>query len=163
VPLDYPLKILRKLQQRAALWISDAFCMLSSGGIEAILSLISIHLYIKKLYNHFYLRGFSLSHNYIIKLLLSSNEFSGHNPYSLSLNTLTSKQRLHLSSLLINMNNKKNEFLPSFDPFNQEFSPGNCLIDSFSKIFSFICGRKVSRFILKILMTLFSQLLPISP
>ena len=101
--------------------------MLPSREIEAILSFISIYLHIKKLYNRFYLRGFSLSYNYIIKLILSSNGFSGHNPYSLSLNTLTSKQRLHLSSLLINMNNKKNEFLPSFDPFNQEFSPENCL------------------------------------
>jgi len=35
------------------------------------------------------------------------------------------------------MDNKKNEFIPPFDPFNQEFSPGNCLIDSFSDKISF--------------------------
>ena len=40
------------------------------------------------------------------------------------------------------MNNKKNEFLPSFDPFNQEFSPGNCLIDFFSNRFSFYSWKK---------------------
>ena len=135
--LDYSLKILRKLQQRAVLWISGAFYISSSGGIEAISGLIPIYLHIKKLYNHFHSRGFSLPHNHIIKSILSSNGFSEHNPHSLSLNTLTSKQRLHLSSSLINMDNKKNEFLPFFDPFNQEFSPGNHLIDSFSNRFSF--------------------------
>ena len=117
-PLNYPLKILRKLQQRAVLWISGAFCVSPSGGIEAILGLIPIHLHIKKLYNCFYSRGFSLPHNHIIKLILSSDGFSKHNPHSLSLNTLTSKQRLHLSSPLINMDNKKNKSLLSFDPFN---------------------------------------------
>ena len=116
--------------------------MLPSREIEAILSFISIYLHIKKLYNHFYSRGFSLSHNYIIKLILSSDGFSGYNSYSLSLNTLTSKQRLHLGSLLIDMDNKKNEFLSSFDLFNQEFSPGNCLINFFSKRFSFHLQKK---------------------
>ena len=142
VLLDYPLKILGKLQQSAVLWISDAFCTSLSEGIEAISDLIPIHLHIKKLYNHFHSRRFSLSHNYIIKSILSSDGLSKHNPHSLSFDILTFKQRLHLSSPLIDMDNKKNEFLPSFDPFDQEFSPGNCLIDFFSNRFSFYSWKK---------------------
>jgi len=115
---------------------------LLSEEIEAILGLIPIHLHIKKLYNHFHSRGFSLTHNHIIKLIFFSDEFSEHNPHSLSLNTLTSKQRLHLSSPLIDMDNKKNKFLLSFDLFNQEFSLGNCLIDFFSNRFSFYLQEK---------------------
>ena len=137
VPLNYSFKILRKMQWRAALWITRAFQTSSSGGIEAILGLIPIYLYIKKLYNHFFSRGYSLPHNHIIKSILSSDESSDHTLYSLSLDTLTFKQRSSLNSSLINMDNKKNKFIASFNPFNQEFSPGNRLIDSFSNIISF--------------------------
>ena len=35
------------------------------------------------------------------------------------------------------MDNKKNEFIPSFDFFNQEISPGNRFIDSFFDRISF--------------------------
>jgi len=35
------------------------------------------------------------------------------------------------------MDNNKNKFISLFDPFNQEFSPGNHLIDSFSDRVSF--------------------------
>ena len=106
--------------------------MLPSEEIKAISNLIPIHLHIKKLYNCFYSRGFSLPHNYIIKSILSSDGFSEHNSHSLSLDILIFKQRLCLSSPLIDIDNKKNKFLSSFDLFNQEFSPGNHLIDSFS-------------------------------
>ena len=142
VPLDYPLKILRKMQQRAVLWISDAFQTLPTRGIEAISCLLPIYLHIKKLYNQFHSRGFFLSHNHIIRLILSSDRPSNHYPYDLSLKTLTFKQRLHLNSFLIDMDNKKNEFLPSFDPLNHEFFSGHRLIDLFPYRFSFHLWEK---------------------
>ena len=137
VPLNYPLKILRKLQWRAALWISRVFWTSSLGGIETISSLVSIHLHIKKLYNQFLSRGFSLPHNHIIKAIISSDNSLPYITHSVSLNTLMLNQRRRLNSPLIDMNNKKNEFAPSFDPFNHKFSPGNHLIDSFSDRISF--------------------------
>jgi len=42
-----------------------------------------------------------------------------------------------LNSPFIDIDNKKNKFAPSFDPFNHEFSPGNCLINMFSDRISF--------------------------
>ena len=93
--------------------------------------------FIKKLYNWFHSRGFSLSYNYIIKLIITSDGSVNHYSHSLFLEMLTPKQRLSLNSPLINMDNKKNEFLPSFNLFNCEFSLGNCLIDSYSDRFSF--------------------------
>ena len=42
-----------------------------------------------------------------------------------------------MKSLLINVDNKYNKFFPSFSFFNEEFRPGNCLIDLFSDHFSF--------------------------
>ena len=135
--LNYPLKILRKLQWRAALWISGAFQTSPSGEIETISGLIPIHLHIKKLYNQFLSRGFSLPHNHIIKAIISPDNLSPHIAHSVSLNTLTLNQRRRLNSPLINMDNKKNEFAPSFDPFNHKFSLGNRLINSFSDRISF--------------------------
>jgi len=38
------------MQQRAVIWITGAFCTLSTAGIEAISGLIPIHLHLKKLY-----------------------------------------------------------------------------------------------------------------
>jgi len=48
-PLSYPLNSLGKLQRRAAIWILGAFKTSSSYGIEAIVGLIQIHLYLQKL------------------------------------------------------------------------------------------------------------------
>ena len=60
VPLYYLLNILRKMQWRAAIWITGAFYMLPTADIKAISSLIPVHLHLKKLYNRFLLKGFLL-------------------------------------------------------------------------------------------------------
>jgi len=36
VPLAYPLEKLRKMQRRATIWITEAFCMCPIAGIKAI-------------------------------------------------------------------------------------------------------------------------------
>ena len=48
-PLSYPLKILNKMQRRAAIWILGAFKMSPSLGIEVIIGLIPIKLHLQKL------------------------------------------------------------------------------------------------------------------
>ena len=135
--LNYPLNILRKMQQRSALWVSRAFWMSPTTTIEAISDLIPIHLYFKKLYTRFLLWGLVLSTNHIIKSILSSDGSTEHTSYTLSLDNLTPKQELHLNSLLIDIDNRHNELHPSFSFFDKEFNPGNWLIDSFSDQFSF--------------------------
>jgi len=99
--------------------------------IEAISGLIPIHLYLKKLYSRFLLRNSSLPSNHIIKSILSSDGSTEHTSHSLFFDNLTPKQRLHLNSSLIDMDNSCNELLPSFSFFDKEFNPGNQLIDSF--------------------------------
>jgi len=131
-PLNYPLKSLRKMQRRVALWITGAFHTSPTMGVEAIIGLIPINLYLKKLYQRFHLQGFSLLPNHIIKSILMSVDSNKHDPHRLSLKSLTAKQKLKLQSPLIDMNNSCNEYVPLFSPFNQEFSPGNRLINSFS-------------------------------
>ena len=48
-PLSYPLKILNKMQRKAAIWILGAFKMSLSEDIEAIVGLIPIKLHLQKL------------------------------------------------------------------------------------------------------------------
>jgi len=125
------------MQQRAALWISGTFRILPIAGIKAISGLIPIYLYIKKIYSKFLLRGSTFPPNHLIKSILNLDGSSGHLSHILSLDHLTQKQRSYLTSLLVDMDNCLNEIHLSFSPFDKEFDPGNCLIDSFSDCFSF--------------------------
>jgi len=54
-PNYYHLNILRKMQQRATLWIIGAFCTSPTLGVKTIASLVPIHLHLKKLYGRFLL------------------------------------------------------------------------------------------------------------
>ena len=125
------------MQKRVVLWITGAFCTSPTMGVEAITGLILINLYLKKLYQRFHLQEFSLPPNHIIKSVLTSVNSNKHDPRRLSLESLTAKQKLKLWSPLIDMDNSCNEYIPLFSPFNQEFSPRNRLIGSFSDQFSF--------------------------
>ena len=111
--------------------------MLPTAGIEAISGLIPIHLHLKKLYDRFLLRDFLLSSNHIIKSIINTDRPHNQAKYCLSINSLTLKQVLHLRSPLINMNNRCNEFLPSFAPLDKKISLENCLCDNFPDCFSF--------------------------
>ena len=79
-PLLYLLKELRKMQ-RAALWISDAFCTFPILGIKAITGSIPIYLYLQKLSSRFHLKAHSLPPNYIIKSILEMKSSNDIEPY----------------------------------------------------------------------------------
>ena len=54
-PNYYHFNILRKMQQRAALQITGAFCTSPTLRVETITGLVPIHLHLKKLYGRFLL------------------------------------------------------------------------------------------------------------
>ena len=84
-PLSYPLKVLRNMQRRAALWILGAFCTSLLSGIEAIAGLIPIHLHVQKLNSRFHLRAHTLLSNHIIKSLLETRLTNDKEAYQLLL------------------------------------------------------------------------------
>jgi len=71
-PVVKNLAKLKKMQQRAALWIIGAFRMLPSEGIEAIAGLIPIALHLQKLNGRHYLQYASIPLYHAINLLLDS-------------------------------------------------------------------------------------------
>ena len=125
------------MQQRATLWIYGTFCTSSTTRIKATLGFIPIHLYFRKLYRRFLLRKSLLPPNHIISNILSSNGLYDHIPHNISINNLTSKQRLYLNSPFIDMDNRHNELLLFFSFFDEELNLENWPIDSFSDCFSF--------------------------
>ena len=142
-PLTYLFKVLQKIQRRVALWISDIFYTSPSASIKAISDLISIYLHFKKLYGRFYFCRFSLLTNYIIKLIIDTNNLNKHIPHCLSWINLTPKQQMNIKKPLVDIDNRYNEFILSFFLFNREFSLGNRLINVFPKQFSFyLINRK---------------------
>jgi len=144
----FPLKKLKKMQQRAAVWILNAFCTSPTERIEALVRLISIHLHFKKLSSRVQLRVSSLPFNHTIWLLLESQHSSHSILYCLSLENITSKQRLNIKSSVTDANTCLNGLFPSFNTLNSEFSPGFRLIDKFHSQYSFHwvnCKNKESK------------------
>ena len=130
--LVYPLKELRKMQWKAALWVLGIFYTSLMLGIEAIVSFIPIYLYLQKLCSRFHLRAYSLLSNYIIRLIRPSDNVKLH---TLLLERLISRQWVIIKSFIIDMDNRFNKVFSSFSSFNYEFSPRNSLIDIFPNYF----------------------------
>jgi len=59
-PTKVQVFLLATMQCKAALWILGAFCTSPTGGTEALVGLIPIHLHLKKLIKQFYLRAATL-------------------------------------------------------------------------------------------------------
>jgi len=60
------MKILNKMQRRAAIWILGAFKMSPSEGIEAIAGIIPIKFHLQKLAERSLIHLFKLPANHII-------------------------------------------------------------------------------------------------
>jgi len=75
--------------------------------------------------------------NHLIKSIINIDQLHNQAKHWLSIDNLTPKQVLCLKSLLIDIDNRCNKFLPAFTLLDKEISPGNCLQDNFSDCFSF--------------------------
>ena len=72
VPLSYPLKILGKMQRRAAIQILGSFKTSPLDGIKAIVGLIPIKLHLQELIGRSQLHTLSLPSNHLIRTLMDS-------------------------------------------------------------------------------------------
>jgi len=112
---------------------------LPSLGIEAIASLIPIHLHLQKLSERIQLQTYSLLPNHIINSILEVRHSFNKEHHLLSMENITTKQKLKIKESIIDANNRLNGIFKSFDLFNREFSPINRLVDLFSSYISFLC------------------------
>ena len=143
VPISYHMKILNKLQRRAAVWILGAFKILPAEGIEAIAGIIPIRFYLQKIARKSQIHPLKLPVNHILKHLMDDNPPHPNSTNSFNIESLTNHQRTLTKGHLIDSSIKSNGIVPSFSPLDPEFSPGHCIIDNFSNRFSFnLVNRK---------------------
>ena len=136
-PLLYYMKILNKMQRRAAIWITGAFKTSPLEGIEAIMGIMPICFYLQKIAKRSLICPFKLPNNHILKNLLSDfppqNKLSTHH----NIGSLTHRQWSLTKGHIIDSNIKSYGIFPSFSPLDSEFSPGHWIIDRFSNCFAF--------------------------
>ena len=136
------MKILNKMQRRAAIWMLGAFKMSLSEGIKVIAGILPIKFHLQKLTERSLIRSFKLPANHIIRDLIndSPHQSKESNPHAVS--SLTNQQKNIAKGYLINSCNKSYGIFPSFSPLHQEFTPGFYLSDIFSNHFSFNLANK---------------------
>ena len=117
---SYPMKILGKMQRKAAIWILGVFKMSLIEGLEAITGLIPIKSYLYKLTGRSQLCSASLPENYLIKNLMDDPLNTHLNSHPHSINSLTVRQKTSIKGHIIDSNNKLYGVFPSFSPLNPE-------------------------------------------
>ena len=135
--ISYHMKILTKMQRRAAVWILGAFKTSPLEGIKAIASIIPIRFYLQKIAKRSQIRPLKLPDNHILKHLMDDHPPRSNSKNSLNIGSLTNRQRSLTKGHLINSSIKSYVIVPSFSPLDPEFSPGHRIIDNFSNCFSF--------------------------
>ena len=83
------MKILGKIQRRAAIWILGAFKTLPTEDIEAITELIPIKSHLQKLTSRSQLHTLALPASHLIRTLMDNPSNPPNKPIPHSINTLT--------------------------------------------------------------------------
>ena len=137
------MKILNKLQRRAAIWILGAFKTSPAEGIEAITGIIPIRFHLQKITRRSQICPLKLPDNHILKHLIDDNPSRPNSTNSFNMGSLTNHQRTLTKGHLIDSSIKSNGIVPFFSLLDPEFSPGHHIIDNFSNCFSFnLVNRK---------------------
>ena len=88
-PLSYHMKILNKMQRRAAIWILGASNTSPSEGIEAIVGIIPIKFHLQKLTERSLICPFKLPANHIIRDLMDDSPHQSKEPNPHTVSSLT--------------------------------------------------------------------------
>ena len=125
------------MQQRTALWITDAFWTSSSEGIEAIVGLIPIILYLCKLNGKHHLWYASIPPSHAINSLLDTQHTKEQPPHRIATPKLTTKQQNNLKSPIKDVNKCLNGVRNCFNPLHSIFSPSSRVVNHFPNRISF--------------------------
>ena len=136
-PIIRNISKLKKMQWRAALWITGAFWTLPSKGIEAITGLIPITLHLCKLNSRHHLQYASILPSHAINSLLNSQHAKNQPPYKITTSKLTKKQQARLKIPIKDVNEQLNGVRNCFNLLHPLFSPSSRVVDYFSSRISF--------------------------
>jgi len=136
------MKILGKMQRRAAIWILGAFKTSPVENIEAIAGIIPIRLYLQKLMSRSQLCPLMLPSSHLVWTLMDNPSNLPTQQHPNLLNTLTSHQRSLVKGHLVDSNNKLYGIFSSFSPLQLELFLGSRIIDDFPEWFSLNLSNK---------------------
>jgi len=91
-PWSYHMKILNKMQRRAAIWITGAFKTFPLKGIEAIASIMPIRFHLQKIAKRSLICPFKLPDNHILKNLLNDSPPRNKSSTHHNIGSLTHRQ-----------------------------------------------------------------------
>jgi len=131
-PMVKNITELKKMQRRAALWITGAFRTSPSEGVEAIAGLIPINLHLRKLNGRHHLRYTTTPPSHAINSLLDKHQNKNQHQHKFALANLTQKQKTKLKSPIKDVSERLNKIKDEFDPFYILFHPGLRVVDHFS-------------------------------
>ena len=132
-PISYHMKILNKMQRRAAIWILGAFKTLPSMGIEAIAGIIPIKFHLQKIARRLEIHPLKLLLSHLLRNLIDDSPSSFITPNPHHVGSLTNCQRNLTKGHLIDSFNKALGIFPSFSPLNPEFSPSFCITNCYDR------------------------------
>ena len=131
------MKILNKMQRRAAIWILGAFKTSPLEGMEALAGIIPIRFHLHKIAKRSQICLFKLPDNHILKNLLNDSPPQSKSPNSHNIGSLITRQKALTKGLLIDTSIKSYGIFSSFSPLDPEFFLDCHIIDNFSNRFSF--------------------------
>ena len=136
------MKVLNKMQRRAAVWILGAFKTSPLEGIEALAGLIPVKSHLQKIAKRSQICPFKLPKSHILNNLMDDSPHQ-HNPFNTG--SLTHRQKTLTKGHLIDLKIKSYGIFPSFSPLDPEFTLGHRIIDNFSDHFSFNLVNKTEK------------------
>ncbi|CAA7270904.1 unnamed protein product [Cyclocybe aegerita] len=122
---------LKRMQRKAALWITGAFCTSPTGGLETLAGLIPVHLMLKKLATRAVYRVATLSDTHPLCSMMGERLLKRAAPHACSAALMTPAMRGKVKSTVMEVDKHVHTLTESFEPFAPEARPGDWLLDRY--------------------------------
>ncbi|CAA7261906.1 unnamed protein product [Cyclocybe aegerita] len=123
---------LKRMQRKAALWITGAFRTSPTGGLEALAGLIPVHLMLKKLATRAVYRIATLSDTHPLRSMMGEGLLKRAAPHARSAALMTPAMRGKVKSTVMEVDERVHTLTESFEPFAPEARPGDRLLDHYA-------------------------------
>ncbi|CAA7270634.1 unnamed protein product [Cyclocybe aegerita] len=122
---------LKRMQQKAALWITGVFRTSPTGSLEALAGLIPVHLMLKKLAMCAVYRVATLSGTHPLHSMMGERLLKWAEPHIRSVVLMTPAMQGKVKSTIMEVDEHVHTLTESFEPFAPEARPGDWLLDHF--------------------------------
>ncbi|CAA7267579.1 unnamed protein product [Cyclocybe aegerita] len=122
------------------LWYFDgarAFHTSPTGGLEALVGLIPVHLMLKKLATHAVYRVATLSDTHPLRSMMGEGLLKRAAPHARSAALMTPAMRGKVKSTVMEVDERVHTLTESFEPFAPEARPGDRLLDRYADCLHF--------------------------